>query len=142
MGTVMITIQLPDVSDIFSKEVNISVAPNGTKWSELDLGEKRKKIGVYVIHHNGKIKYVGKTNGNKMSFGMRLRRHFQEKAAGDHTYPRLAALQTPPSIKVSLFDLTEIQSYISHDISEPNILELVPLFESALIVSLNPEFQR
>ena len=78
-----------------------------------------------------------------MSFGMRLRRHFQESAAGEHTYPRFAAIGTPPAIQVSLFGLSEIKKFVILDkhIEEPWLTEIVPLFESALIVALEPEFQ-
>lgn len=137
----MIRIRLPEINEILDKGIDVKVSPMGCKWSELDLGDQRKNIGVYVIHHQGKVKYVGKTNGKKMSFGIRLRRHFQEKAAGKHTYPRLESLNVPPSIKVSMFSLTEIQNFISHSIEQPNFAELISLFESALIVSLKPEFQ-
>lgn len=77
-----------------------------------------------------------------MSFGMRLRRHFQETAAGSkHTYPKLAGLNTPPDIRVKMIVLDEIKKRIVHDISGVNELDLIPLFEAALIVSLKPKFQ-
>ena len=77
-----------------------------------------------------------------MSFGMRLRRHFQESAAGDkHTYPKLFALSSPPDIKVKLFPLSEIQQLVRHNVSNSNDLNLIPLFEAALILALKPKFQ-
>ena len=77
-----------------------------------------------------------------MSFGMRLRRHFQKTAAGSkHTYPKLAKLKCPPQIKVKMFPLSEIKKYIEHDIVNANELDLIPLFEAALIVALKPKFQ-
>lgn len=78
-----------------------------------------------------------------MSFGVRLRRHFQESAAGGHTYPRFAEINTPPEIQVSLFDLSEIKKHIAceKEIKESWLIEIIPLFESALIVALEPEFQ-
>ena len=109
------------------------------------MGEKRHEVGVYVIHHQSKIKYVGKTNGKKMSFGIRLRRHFQESAAGKHTYPKFAEINTSENaIQVSLFCLSEIkEEFVSftEKIEESWSTEIVPLFESALIVALKPEFQ-
>lgn len=136
-----ISIETPRKSTILKKGIDVSLAPQGATWSELDLGECRKEKGVYVIHHDNKIKYVGKTNGPTMSFGVRLRRHFQEKAAGKHTYPRLEALDKRKSIRVSLFSLDQIEGYVEGRIPASTKLEVIPLFESALIISLKPEFQ-
>ncbi len=74
---------------------------------------------------------------------MRLRRHFQQTAAGEHTYPRLAKINTPPEIQVSLFGLNEILKFVTSEkeIRSPWTTEVIPLFESALIVALKPEFQ-
>jgi len=137
------SIEIPTLTAILKKGLPVALAGCGNSWSGLSLGEQRNEIGVYVIHHNRAIKYVGKTNGKKMSFGMRLRRHFQETAAGEHTYPRLAEIRTPPEIKVSLFGLNEIKQFVTFErqIEEPWLTEVIPLFESALIVALEPEFQ-
>jgi hypothetical protein len=136
-------IAIPSLEVILSMGVDIELAPKGSKWSELPLGEQRKEIGVYVIHHKGDIKYVGKTNGKKMSFGMRLRRHFQETAAGEHTYPRWLKIVMPPKIQVSLFSLDRIRERITfeEEIKDPWLVEVIPLFEAALIVALKPVFQ-
>src|ERR1035437_9798975 len=53
-------------------------------------------------HYGGSIKYVGKSGSPSMSYGMRLRREFQETASGGkHIYPKLALLSVPPDIMVS-----------------------------------------
>lgn len=137
------SIEIPTFKAILQRGLPITLAPRGSSWSELSLGHARGEIGVYVIHHDGAIKYVGKTSGRKMSFGIRLRRHFQEAAAGDHTYPRLAEINTPPEIQVSLFSLSEILEFVTFrkEIKGPWLSEVIPLFESALIVALEPEFQ-
>lgn len=137
------TIKIPTLQAILEKGLPVALAPRGSSWSEIPLGDARNEIGVYVIHHGGVIKHVGKTNGKKMSFGMRLRRHFQETAAGEHTYPRLATINTPPEIQVSLFGLNEIIKFVffEKEIKAPWLAEVIPLFESALIVALEPEFQ-
>ena len=135
-------ISIPKRKDVFKGSVSVSIAPRGAFWSQTCLGKLAPEKGVYVIHHNNSVKYVGKTNGASMSFGMRLRRHFQETAAGSkHTYPKLSGLNTPPAIKVRMFPLNEIRKYIRHDIKRVNELDLIPLFEAALIVSLKPKFQ-
>lgn len=137
-------ITTPSRTAVVRRGVAVSVAPNGTSWSEQSLGDARSEVGVYVIHHNGEVKYVGKTSGRKMNFGIRLRRHFQERAASAHTYPRLAAIRTPPEIKVSLYDLQEIRTFVSYSgmgrATDRN--NTIQLFEAALIISLRPEFQQ
>ena len=133
---------LPEKKELLNNSIAVAVAPEGTSWFQNCLGELASEKGVYVIHHRDDIKYIGKTNGKSMSFGMRLRRHFQEKAAGrNHTYQKLSVLPTPPGIMVKMIPLKEIKKYIQHDIAQVNKLDLIPLFEAALIVSLKPEFQ-
>ena len=135
-------ITIPDRKAIFDGNISVPIAPRGTSWYQKCLGELASEKGVYIICHGNSIQYVGKTDGKSMSFGMRLRRHFQETAAGSkHTYPKLCALHTPPSIKVKMFPLSEIKSFVQHDVAGSNYLHLIPLFEAALILALKPKFQ-
>jgi len=135
-------ITIPDKKEIFKDSVCVSIAQRDVSWHQKCLGILSSEKGVYVIHHRKSIKYIGKTNGASMSFGKRLRRHFQERAAGNkHTYPKLAELITPPDIKVKMLPLNEIKKYISHEIRSINELDLIPLFEAALIVAYQPKFQ-
>ena len=85
-----IKLSTPARSTVVARGMPVQVARSNESWSELTIGEKRSEKGVYVIHHNGKIKYVGKTSGKNMNFGKRLRRHFQKSAAGNHTYSTTA----------------------------------------------------
>ena len=134
----------PAKSTVVNRGMPVRVAPNGSSWSELSLGEARSEVGVYIIHHRGVIKYVGKTSGPSMNFGIRLRRHFQQRAAGKHTYPRLAAMKTPPDIQVSLYDLQEILTFVSYKGIGRSVdsAGVIQLFEAALIISLKPDFQQ
>ncbi|MCU7807333.1 MAG: hypothetical protein KZQ73_05620 [Candidatus Thiodiazotropha sp. (ex Semelilucina semeliformis)] len=135
-------ISIPEKKKILEDSVTVPIAPKGSSWYQKCLGDHASEKGVYIIHYRNSIKYVGKTSGKSMSFGMRLRRHFQETAAGSkHTYPKLAKLKPPPAIKVKLIPLKEIKKYIQHDLKAVNELELIPLFEAALILSLKPKFQ-
>jgi hypothetical protein len=136
-------ILIPKKEELFKGSVHVALAPRGTRWFQKCLGSHAKEKGVYVIFYKQSIIYVGKTNGKKMGFGMRLRRHFQETAAGNkHTYPKLSALEYPKEIKVRLIPISEIKQHIKHNLNNINELELAPLFESALILALGPEFQR
>ena len=120
------------------------VAPSGTSWSELSLGAVRSEVGVYIIHHAGEIKYDGKTSGRTMNFGIRLRRHFQEKAAGKRTYPKLADIKIPPEIQVSFYDLEDILKIVTYKGARNTVDRsgIIQLFEAALIISLKPKFQQ
>lgn len=100
-------------------------------------------MGVYVIHHAGDIKYVGKTNGPAMSLGMRLRREFQESASGGkHIYPKLASLVAPPSIMVSFFPAAAIQELIQVSGMKLGSVQIIEIFEAVLIQAYEPAFQR
>jgi hypothetical protein len=136
-------ISMPSIESILERGINVPISPKGHSWNQGVLGEKSRSKGVYIIHQHKNIQYVGKTSGDKMSFGMRLRRHFQEVAAGKHTYPRLLALSETGPIQVSLFDIGEILELIRTE-SKKSILwtkDYISLFEAGLIITLEPKFQ-
>lgn len=137
-----IEINIPSKTNILNSGVPVNISPKDHSWYQSILGDDAKEKGVYVIHHNGKIMYVGKTDGAKMTFGIRLRRHFQESAAGKHTYPRLRKLNNPPTICVSMYSLEKIKSLVVSNIKNGNDIHLIPLFEAALISAYKPEFQK
>lgn len=134
-------IRVPTKKRIIADGVDVHLSPIRQSWSPYQLGEKRARIGVYIIHHNCVIKYVGKTNGPTMNFGVRLRRHFQQQAAGKHTYPRLKCLNQPPCIQVTMIELSEIQEYVEYNVKGLDLIKLIPIFETALICAFEPEFQ-
>lgn len=89
-------------------------ASDGASWSKSQLGEYAGKSGVYVLHSNGKILYVGKTTiGDFGNFGERLRRHFHEKAAQQSRVHKLLVAQTTP-IRAYLLDLEDLDMMIDH----------------------------
>jgi hypothetical protein len=107
------------------------------------LENKRRKREFYVIHHGGAIKYVGKTGSPGMSFGMRLRREFQQTASSDrHIYPKLALLTVPPDIMVSFFSGKHIEKLVSAEGMTLNGFEKIEIFETAAIHACQPDFQR
>src|SRR5439155_12298641 len=76
-------------TELLNAVCSVRIARRGESWSESCLGSGAKDQGVYIIHHAGRIKYVGKIDGASMSFGIRLRREFQEAASqGRHIFPR------------------------------------------------------
>jgi hypothetical protein len=94
-------------------------------------------------HYGGSIKYVGKSGSPSMSYGMRLRREFQETASGGkHIYPKLALLSVPPDIMVSFFSAKDIERLVTTEGMSLNSFEKIEVFETAAIHAYQPEFQR
>jgi hypothetical protein len=141
---IAIEIDLPEASEIIKFGCAAPIAPKGVTWSNSCLDKMRKEQGVYVIHHAGTIKYVGKTDSATMDFGTRLRRHFQENAAqGKHTYPKLSMLTVPPEIYVRCFPVSEILQRIAMRNAGPQRQDqFIALFETLMINHLQPEYQR
>lgn len=97
---------------------------------------------MYIIHHAGKVKYVGKTDRASMSFGMRRRREFQESASGGrHIFPKLAALSVPPDLGVSLLPASAIRRLVTLTGTALTDAQLIPIYEAVLIQVYKPEFQ-
>lgn len=138
-----LTIDIPEPKETMSQACAVPLATRGVRWSESCLGQNAKETGVYVIHHSEVIKYVGKTDAPTMSFGMRLRREFQETASsGKHNYPKLALLSVPPEIMVSFFPSKAINALVKAEGLSLNAWGKVEVFETALIHAYDPEFQR
>ena len=137
-----IQFSIPPPHDLVKSVCSVPIARRDESWSEGCLGPEGKKQGVYVIHHGDKIIYVGKTDGPSMSFGLRLRREFQESASqGRHIFPRLAALQSPPSISVCLLSTSAIRKMVSIEVTTLTDTELIPICEAVLIAVYKPDFQ-
>jgi hypothetical protein len=141
---IAIEIELPEASEIIKYGHAVSIAPKGVRWSKSCLGEMHKEQGIYVIHHAGIIKYVGKTDAATMSFGTRLRKHFQENAAqGKHTYPKLSMLTVPPEVYVRCFPFSELRQRIAMRNAGPQRQDqIIALFETLMINQFQPEYQR
>lgn len=134
---------VPPPHELLNSLCDVAIARRGESWSERCLGTEGKKQGVYVIHHGNKIIYVGKTDGPSMTFGVRLRREFQESASGGrHIYPKLAALKTPPALGVCLLPAATLRSMVTWKGAALDDFELIPICEAVLIAAYKPEFQR
>lgn len=140
---VTLHIDLPEPDEILNSGCPVPIARKGEKWETFCLGEMRKQKGVYVIHHNRKIIYIGKTDGVSMNYGMRLRREFQENAAqGKHIFPKLSSLTTPPEIKVCFFPILEIMKRMQFEKHVYRPDQMIGTFEIAMINYLEPELQQ
>lgn len=136
-------IEIPVKEQIVVDASAVTLAGEGVSWKESCLGEKAKEVGVYVIHHAGLIKYIGKTDGPSMSFGVRLRREFQKSAAGSkHVYPKLALLSVPPEIMVSLFPPSDLRKFVRPYGVTLGDSQIIEIFETVLIQVYQPEFQQ
>jgi hypothetical protein len=135
-------IEIPSLEDIVTKGCRVPLAPGGQQWKSKCLGQAGKGKGVYVIHHNGELQYIGKTNGPSMSFSTRLRREFQEKASGGkHIYPKLASLITPPDVMVTLFPAEQIETLVRVEGCKIGRWQMIEIFETAMIQVLFPKWQ-
>lgn len=141
-----IEIELPSKAEILAGGIAIRVAKEGESWSKTQLGGYAKEQGVYVIHHGGAIKYVGRTDKPATGrivyseFGERLRREFHARASQRlHIYPKLEKLPVPPEIKVSFFLLSRIREIVRGEILDDR--GRAAILEQALIHVYNPEFQ-
>lgn len=137
-----VEVRVPEIDHVLAQGLIVPLARQGIRWEAACLGSHAKDQGVYVIHHNGKIKYVGKTDGRTMHFSMRLRREFQHTASQErHIYPKLEALEVPPDIMVSLLPVEAIRNYILADGVGLTDRGLTAICEAVLIDAYKPEFQ-
>lgn len=140
---VRLHVEIPRLDDVLSEGLCVPLAAKGTKWSAKCLGKQGKAVGVYAIHCNGALKYVGKTDGPTMDFSTRLRREFQETAAsGKHVYPKLAALINPADITVTLFPQEQVERLVTTEGFTLALWQKIEILETAMIQVLNPEWQR
>lgn len=143
LAIVRLHIGIPRLEDIVSAGVCVPLAAKGVKWSAKCLGQHGKSVGVCAIHHNGALKYVGKTDGPSMDFSTRLRREFQETAAsGKHVYPKLAALTSPADIRVTFFPQEQVERLVTAEDFTLALWQKIEILETALIQVLDPEWQR
>ena len=136
-------ITVPSEDQLLSHSVVVKIALKGQSWSQDQLGEYAKRQGIYVIHHRERIIYIGKTDGSTMTFGMRLRREFQETASqGKHIYPKLASLAIPPDIRVSFLTLPQIHHLVDSEETTIDDIAKTGILEQTLICIYNPELQK
>lgn len=107
-----LTVSVPTRAQIVNGGFVIAIAVGRASWSRSQLGDYADKSGVYILHANGQILYIGKTTvGDFGNFGERLRRHCQEKASGNSSlYQMLCAKVTP--VRAYLLDLQDIDMMI------------------------------
>ena len=138
-----LVIDIQDPRDVISQGCPVPLARKSVRWSESCLKKSAKETGVYVIHHGGVIKYVGKTDSPSMCFGARLRREFQEGASGGkHNYPKLAALTIPPEVMVSFISAKVIDAQVKVEGFTLSGFGKIQVLETALSHAYDPEFQR
>ena len=138
-----IEIEIPIREQLLEKKFPVPIAKRGTAWSEKCLGSYAKKQGVYMIHHGEQLKYVGKTDSPTMTFGIRLRREFQESASqGKHIYPKLEKLTVPPTIEVSFLPTQEVRGIVKSDSGTLTDTQCVSILETVLVAIWEPEFQK
>ncbi|MBC8276539.1 MAG: hypothetical protein H8E40_16425 [Chloroflexi bacterium] len=138
-----LSIEIPSERQITPQGLTVKLAGRGESWSSLELAGSRHKIGVYVIHHGNRTKYVGKTDARTMDFGTRLRREFQYSAAqGEGVYAKLVKLTVPPAIKVTLLGVEILKPLVMSCDFQMTDVELIRICEQVFISAYKPEFQQ
>lgn len=134
-----INITIPIKAQLLSSGFEIHTASDGASWSKEQLGEYGSKSGVYILHSNGKILYVGKTTiGEYGNFGERLRRHFHDKASQNSRVHKLLVSQSKP-IRAYLLDLEDLGMLIDHGSASLSNERKALVMEQLLIGIYDPE---
>lgn len=105
-------LQIPTKAQILSGGFVVGVAKRGEPWSKAQLGDYANRRGVSIHHYKGLILYVGKaTDGEYGTFGERLRREFQEPAAGNSRLHQLLCSQAG-EIRTYCLDLQDLDMMV------------------------------
>jgi hypothetical protein len=129
---------IPSKAQLINGGFPCRVAPKGQSWPKSQLGDYSDKKGVYILHSNGQLLYVGKTtDGDFGNFGDRLYRHFSESASNNSRVYRLLA-QQKESIRAYLLDLMDIDMMIDPGRIGLNEISEALIMEQILIGVFNP----
>ncbi len=100
-------------AQIINGGFELTIAKAGTEWNKSQLGDYADKSGVYILHSNGQILYIGKaTKGKFGTFAERLRRQCQEKAAGNSPLFQALCQCAPARVRAYLLDLEDVDMMI------------------------------
>lgn len=133
-----ISITVPTKAQIINGGFVVSIAAHGNEWSKGQLGDYADSSGVYILHSNGRILYVGKTTqGEYGNFGERLRRHCQEKASANSPLFRCLLSQATP-IRAYLLDLSDLDMMIDQGPMTLSPVRKALIMEQALIGIYEP----
>lgn len=134
-----VILHIPIKAQILAGGFVVHTAADGTQWSKSQLGAYADKSGVYILHSDGSILYVGKTtDGDYGNFGERLRRHFHEKASQSSRVYRLLSQQTGV-IRAYLLDLEDLDLMIDHASATLTRERKALVMEQLLIGLYNPQ---
>lgn len=107
-----INISIPIKANILNGGCELSIAKDGESWSKEQLGSYANNSGVYILHSNKSILYIGKTTEGKYgTFGERLRRHCQMKASSNSAIYR-SLLKQKKQVFAYLLDLFDVDMMI------------------------------
>ena len=137
-----LTLSVPTRAQIINGGFVINIAINGGSWSKSQLGDYADKSGVYIIHANGRIIYIGKTtDGEYGNFGERLRRHCQEKASSNSSLYKALCTEDKP-VRAYLLDLQDLDMMIDQGPMTLSQTRKALIMEQALIGIYEPPVNR
>ena len=133
-----IKVKIPIKADIVFQGFPVTTSPAGTTWTKDQLGDYADRSGVYILHCDGKILYVGKTTSGKWgTFAERLRREFQEKASSNSSLYQLLVRQK--TIKTFMLDLGDIDMMVDSGSIQLTKERKALIMEQILIGVFSPE---
>ena len=137
-----LSVTVPTRAQIVNGGFVVTIAPTGTEWLKSQLGDYADKSGVYILHANGKILYIGKTTQGKYdTFAERLRRHCQEKTSQNSPLHQCLRKQTAP-VRAYLLDLADIDMMIDQGPMTLSQVRKALIMEQSLIGIFEPPENR
>jgi hypothetical protein len=134
-----VTIHVPTKAQILAGGFQIKTAGATDSWSKSQLGHYAGSRGVHVHHSNGRILYVGKTTtGAFGTFGERLRREFQQKAAQNSSLHQLLCNQKKP-IRTYCLDLDDLDMMVDQGPMQLSQERKALIMEQVLIGIYSPK---
>jgi hypothetical protein len=135
----MIKISIPQKKDVLKATCSLRTVSG--KWLQTCLKSMEGERGVYIFHKGMEVLYVGKTGGKTMTFGIRLRRHFQKKAAQKGRIWKLLKKYEPVGVSF-IIDEQICRRITGARINTKQLEdEGIRLMEAALILCWEPIFQ-
>ena len=127
-----LTVNIPTRAQIVNGGFRLTIAKSGTKWNKAQLGHYADKKGVYILHSNGEILYVGKaTKGTFGTFSERLRRQCQEKPSGNSALFQALCNCSQGSVRAYLLDLEDLDMMV-----DPGPMKLPPERKALMLEQL------
>jgi len=134
-----LSLSIPTRAQIIDGGFVVTIARTGTEWLKAQLGDYADKSGVYILHSNGKILYIGKTTLGKFGTFCRtssaalpregIRKQF---AISMPMQPESPGHWTLVDHHVNVHEIQEVRMLLIGIMSLPKIAQMPPRSNQAL----------